>query len=588
MINVLILEDSDESSRLVIRTLEDAGFAVNGLRVGTPEALIQALTSAAWDIAIADHAMPALGGTRALSIVREHAPHLPFIFVSETSGEDVAVDAMKAGADDYIMRSQIVRLAPAVERELRDATVRRERARATERVAYLAYHDPLTDLPNRSLLQDRLQQAILMTSREDKSLALLVLDLDGFKAINDSYGHHAGDRLLQQLATRLRAGLRESDTIARLGGDEFAVLLPLTDLQGAVETARKILQDLEQPVVMEGRPLLVQGSLGIVVFPSHGSTAPDLLQKADVAMYLAKTSQSGLAVYEPDRESQTEQRLAMTTALRRGLDTDQFLLEYQPVVQLRSNALVGVEALVRWDHPQQGRLWPKDFIPLAERSGLITPLTTFVLERALTDWPRHLVARPPSIAVNLSPRSLQDAQFPSRLRTLLSEHRMDPSALALEITENLIMSDQESAARCLGELCEMGVRLIVDDFGKGYSSLSYLRRLPVHQLKIDSSFVIGMAAGEDDTLVRSIIDLAHNLRLHVVAEGVETDEVRARLVALGCDYAQGHFIRRPGSATEIAAYMATQAAVEPRADDSRPRTPRRPATVSSVPATRRP
>ena len=385
--------------------------------------------------------------------------------------------------------------------------------RTNERVAYLAYHDPLTDLPNRALLQDRLHQAILAARREHKTLALLALDLDGFKEINDGLGHHAGDRVLQQVASRLSRTLRQSDTIARIGGDEFAVLLPSTDLDGAILAARKILHELELPLVVDDQPLLAPCSIGIATFPAHAAASHELMQKADFAMYLAKADRSGFAIYQPDRDRHTEERMALTNALKRGLDHGQFVLEYQPIVELRSGNVQGVEALLRWDHPEQGRLPPKDFIRAAEHSGLITPLTTFAIDLALAEWPTSAEQCPPTIAVNLSPRSLHDVSFPSRIREMLAARRVEPSMLALEITENLIMSDPERSNRCLNELHDMGVRLIVDDFGTGYSSLSYLRKLPVDQLKIDRSFVIGLASGEDDALVRSIIDLAHNLRL---------------------------------------------------------------------------
>jgi len=561
-LKLLLIEDSEDDALLVARTLNQAGYDVNGNRVETADALVDALESQEWDIVIADYTMPSFNGIRALALVRERVPDLPFIFVSGTIGEDVAVAAMRTGAHDYIMKGNLTRLAPAVEREIREANVRRERTRANERVAYLAYHDPLTDLPNRSLFHDRLQQAILMSSREQKALTLLVLDLDGFKEINDALGHHAGDRVLQQVAARLRATLRESDTVARLGGDEFAVVLPITDLEGGTRTAKKILQDLEQPVLVDGCPLSVHGSIGIATYPAHGSGGQELLQKADVAMYLAKGDRSGFAVYVPERDKNTEQRLTLTSALRRALEQQQFILEYQPIIQLRTGVVVGVEALLRWNHPEQGRLLPKEFIQVAERSGLITPLTAFAIDRALTEWPANMMQSPASIAVNLSPRSLHDSSLPARIRRMLAEHRVSPTLLALEITENLIMSDPEGSTRCLNELHDMGVRLIVDDFGTGYSSLSYLRRLPVDQLKIDQSFVIGLAAGEDDTLVRSIIDLAHNLGLIVVAEGVETAEVRERLLALGCDLAQGHHISRPGPASQIAAFVAQQNRVD--------------------------
>ena len=555
-LNLLLIEDSADDAALVTRTLSHAGYDVSARQVYTEGTLREALADRAWDLAIADFTMPSFTGTAALAIVRESGLDLPFIFVSGTIGEHVAVAAMKDGAHDYIMKGNLARLAPAVERELREADVRRERRRANERVAYLAYHDPLTDLPNRALLQDRLHQATLACRRDGKPLALLTLDLDGFKEVNDVLGHHAGDRVLQQVAARLRATLRQSDTVARFGGDEFALLLPLVDADGAEHTARKVLQALEEPVVVDGRPLAVHGSIGIACFPSHAANGEELMQKADVAMYLAKSEQSGYSIYSPERDRHTEHRLSLMTALRRGVDGQQFVLDYQPIVDLTTGRVAALEALLRWNHPQQGRLLPQDFIRLAEHTGLITPLTSFAVDRALTDWVGTLESPAFRLAVNLSPRSLNDPTFPSRVRRMLEARHASPEWLALEITENLIMSDPERSIRSLSELHEMGIRLILDDFGTGYSSLSYLRRFPVDELKIDQSFVIGLASGEDEALVRSIIGLAHNLKLSVVAEGVETAEVRDRLKALGCDAVQGHFICRPASASTIAEWLA--------------------------------
>ena len=559
-LTLLLIEDSEDDGLLVERALRQAGYDVRMTQVDTAEGLQQALRTSSFDVAIADYTMPTFSGTRALAMLREQGIDVPFIFVSGTIGEDVAVAAMKTGASDYIVKGNLSRLAPAIERELRESTARREMARTNERVAYLAYHDPLTDLPNRSLLQDRLHQAILTARREHKTVALLALDLDGFKEINDGLGHHAGDRVLQQIAARLSRTLRQSDTIARIGGDEFAVLLPSTDLDGAILAARKILHELELPLVVDDQPLMAPCSIGVAAFPAHAAASHELMQKADFAMYLAKADRSGFAIYQPDRDRHTEERIALTNALKRGLDHGQFVLEYQPIVELRTGNVQGVEALLRWDHPEQGRLPPKDFIRAAEHSGLITPLTTFAIDLAFAEWPNGVEQCPPTIAVNLSPRSLHDVSFPARIREMLAARQVEPSMLALEITENLIMSDPERSNRCLNELHDMGVRLIVDDFGTGYSSLSYLRKLPVDQLKIDRSFVIGLASGEDDALVRSIIDLAHNLRLKVIAEGVESADVRELLLQFGCDAAQGHFISRPAPRAEIAKWMANQPA----------------------------
>jgi len=555
-LKVLVIEDSEDDAALVTRALTQSGYNVHATRVETAEALRDALARSTWDVAIADHTMPNFSGTMALAIVRERGLDLPFIFVSGTIGEDVAVAAMKQGAHDYIIKGNLARLAPAVDRELREATTRRERTRANERVAYLAYHDSLTELPNRALLNDRLQQCILTTRRENHSMAFLVIDLDGFKEVNDALGHHAGDRVLQQVAVRLRRTLRESDTVARLGGDEFALLLPTTDVDGAERTAKKVLEDLDQPYILDGRPLVVHASIGIATFPAHASNLPELMKKADAAMYLAKTNRSGYATSSAGSDRKTERRLALTGALRHAIEDEQFELDYQPIVELRTGTVLAVEALLRWQHPEQGRLMPEDFIRVAEHTGLITSLTEFSIDKALAQWRPNPGEAGLRIAANLSPRTLHHPSLPERIHHLLAKHQAPASSLVLEITENIIISDPVRSTSVLNELHEMGVSISVDDFGTGYSSLSYLRRLPVDELKIDKSFVIGMANGEDDALVRGIIDLAHNLRLRVIAEGVETEAVRNRLRALGCDAAQGYYIQRPAPAAEISAWMS--------------------------------
>jgi EAL domain-containing protein (putative c-di-GMP-specific phosphodiesterase class I) len=288
--------------------------------------------------------------------------------------------------------------------------------------------------------------------------------------------------------------------------------------------------------------------VGVACFPEHGSSADTLLRKADVAMYVAKGDGVGIAVYAPSRDRHTHRRLTLISELRRGLDESQFFLEYQPILHLRTNTIIGVEALVRWNHPQQGRLLPAEFIPVAEQTGLILPLTTLVLDAALSSFPMTGRSIPLSIAVNLSPRNLQDPDLAERVAGRLQERGVDAPSLTFEITENVIMSDPARAMESLTRLHEIGVRLAIDDFGIGYSSLGYLRRLPVDELKIDRSFVIGLGISQDDVIVRSTIDLAHNLGLSVVAEGVETLDVQERLLALGCDAAQGFFIGAPADA----------------------------------------
>ena len=576
-LRLLQVEDREDDAVLVTRELSRAGYDVFAVRVDTAEALSRELSHAQWDVVIADYTMPGFSGSKALNMVRERDLDVPFIFVSGTIGEDTAVAAMRTGAQDYIIKGNLTRLAPAVERELRDAAVRHERNVANRRVAYLAYHDPLTDLPNRALLHERLEQAILRSFRDEKGLALLIVDLDGFKEINDAYGHHAGDHVLQEVASRLKGTLRSSDTVARMGGDEFAVLLPATDVNRAELAARKVLHDLEHPFTADGRAVMASASIGIAGFPIHAATAQELLQRADAAMYSAKTEKVGYSVYVPERDRRVYDNAGLAIALRQAIDAQQFVLDYQPIVHLRAGTTVGIEALVRWEHPERGRLLPSNFIRLAEHTGLVNPLTSFVLGRALADWPAATLPVPCTLSINVSPRSLHHPAFAGEIRGLLNTHRAPPSMLSLEITESLIMSDPDGSARSLAELHEMGVRIVVDDFGTGYSSLSYLRRLPVDELKIDRSFVLGLAEGEDDTLVRCLIDLAHNLGLRVVAEGVETLEVCQQLTALGCDAAQGFYISRPGPANEIATWITTQQVFSPRPPGSGVRVPGAPA-----------
>ena len=420
-----------------------------------------------------------------------------------------------------------------------------------------AFHDALTGLPNRTLLQDRVQQAILAASRTGSPVALLLMDLNHFKEINDTFGHHYGDLLLQQLGSRLESVLRQSDTVARLGGDEFALLLPATDEQGAIMVAEKIRDALGQPFDVQSHCLTVGASLGITLYPSHGSDASTLLQRADVAMYYAKRTDSGYAVYAAEHDEYSPDRLSLINELRQAIEQGQLLLYYQPKVSLHTKAIQGVEALVRWHHPQRGLIPPDQFIPLAEHTGLIKPLTTWVLNRALQqchDW--QAAGLDLSIAVNLSARSLHDPHLVTTVAQVLDRWEITPDHLTIELTESALMVVPRHGAEILERLHTMGIRLAVDDFGTGYSSLAYLKSLPVDEIKIDKSFVRDMTAQEGDIfIVRSVADLGHSLGLEVVAEGVEDQQSFHLLERLGCDLAQGYLLSRPLPPADLQAWL---------------------------------
>ena len=411
----------------------------------------------------------------------------------------------------------------------------------------LALHDTLTGLANRSLLRDVATQALTTSRRHDDHVALLLLDLDRFKEINDTLGHHHGDLLLALIGPRLRPALRPGDTIARLGGDEFVVLLPgVVDAAEALQIARSVLGLLDEVFAVEGVELDVGGSIGIAVSPEHGRDFETLLRHADVAMYAAKTNQTGATVYDPAHDANSPARLAMLGELRRGIDTGQLVLHYQPQVDMDSGEVTGAEALVRWAHPTRGLLFPDEFIPLAERTGLIRPLTLAVLDQALAQAARWAQdGRPLAVAVNLSARSLLELTLRDDVAAALARHGVQGGMLELEITESTVMADPERALVVLRSLTELGVTVSIDDFGTGYSSMAYLQRLPVHGLKIDRSFVTDLGGDVNEVIVSSSIDLARSLGLHVIAEGVEDRSTWDRLARLGCHTGQGYYLSRP-------------------------------------------
>lgn len=439
--------------------------------------------------------------------------------------------------------------------------MQREIAEREERIIHQAYHDALTGLPNRALAAESLEQALARARRRDGKLAVLMLDLDRFKEVNDVLGHHTGDRVLKEVAQRLRAAVRESDLVARLGGDEFLLILEDSDQGRAATVARKLHAALVEPVEAGESRVTVDLSAGLALYPEHGAEAELLLRRADIAMYDAKQSGASLAVYEMGRDELHLYRLSLLHELREAIELGQFLIHYQPKRSLRDGRVAHVEALVRWRHPRHGIMPPDEFIQLAEQSGHIGLVTAWVLEQAIRQcaaWRAR--GEEIVVSVNLSALDLMDESLPTRVAELLAEHGLPGVGLVLEVTESAVLRDAGRGVRMLERLREVGIRLSIDDFGTGQSSLAQLKRLPVDELKIDKSFVINIREGsDDDVIVRSTIELAHNMGLTVVAEGVETREGWELLKRYGCDLAQGYYISRPLEAEDFMQWHAAQA-----------------------------
>lgn len=431
-------------------------------------------------------------------------------------------------------------------------------------IQHQASHDSMTNLPNRKILHERLEHALQQAERDDMSLAVMMIDIDRFKEINDTLGHLVGDAVLQEVALRLQTTLRQSDTIARFGGDEFTIILPRVDAQQAALVANKIAKSLSPAIIADKHNLHVEASIGIALYPEHGHDSTVLIRFSDIAMYMAKRSGSGYAFYDPVQDPNNVNHLTLTGEIKRAVENNELVLHYQPKVDLKSGSPIGVEALIRWRHPTLGLLTPDVFIPSAERCGLIKPLTAWVLNEAIRQhhaWKQAGVEL--KVAINLSTRSLQDVDFPSMVSESLKNLNIAPQWLEFEITESAMMADPDLAHKILTQINDLGVRISIDDFGTGYSSLAYLQRLPVQELKIDKSFVNDISHRRGSiAIVQAIVDLGHNLELKVVAEGVESQTTYNELMRLGCDMAQGYYICRPLSAASLISWL--QASVKPK------------------------
>ncbi len=552
---ILLVEDNPGDARLVREMLADVTNAQ--FDVEHVERLAEArerLMQNGSGCVLLDLSLPDANRLEALMQLRAAAPNVPIVILSGLQDELLAVKAVQEGAQDYLIKGRVD--GDSLGRSISYAI---ERKQSEMDLARRAMHDSLTGLPNRALFLDRLIHAVAWSRRHHSTFSVLFVDIDRFKVVNDSLGTKTGDQVLIEVARRLGAALRNTDTAARFGGDEFIVLCEeISDEQQAVRVAERIIKSVEAPFELEADTIHVTASIGIVVATGTDVDEPEaLVREADSAMYRAKKRGVSCELFDNDLRSRVAERKQIEADLRDAIERKEFRVLYQPQIDLRSGEIFGVEALVRWDHPERGLLEPSEFLWLAEETGLIVSIGTWVLEQALEQGRRWLAAapdKPLKISVNLSARQHADPNLLHVVERALEGTGVDAQHLCLEITETVMMEDVEASSETLKALKAIGVEISVDDFGSGYSSLGSLKRFPVDTLKVDRSFVAGLdggTAGEDVAIVTAVISLAHTLGLKAVAEGVETAEQLEQLRALDCDIAQGFYFARPRPAAAI-------------------------------------
>jgi diguanylate cyclase (GGDEF)-like protein len=557
--NVLIIDDDEQIRDLLVAIL---GNSCSCSSVASTEEALRRLSEEPFDLVISDIDVEGMSGMELIPKLHSISPGTVVVIIGGKQDIETAIDAMRVGAFDYITKPLDLRhVDAAVQRALNHRSLIREKEQyraqleqlleeRTAEVDFLAYYDTITQLPNRALFEDRLAQAIAMAKSSGQMLGVLFISLDQFKKVNDTLGHGPGDILLREFAERLKSCVAQTDTIARFGSDEFALLrTQIEDADDVIETIGSLSQVLKFAFELDGQELFATASVGISLFPFDGDDGQTLLKNAGAALYKAKRSGgANYQFYTADIHDRASRRLSLETTLRRALQNQEFLLHYQPKVSVDSLEITGVEALVRWHHPQLGLISPAEFIPLAEDTGLIIPIGQWVLKEACLQnkrWQNQGFARM-RMAVNISARQLQDQAFADTVIRALRETDLEPEYLELELTESSIMQNVELAANVLSRLKAMGIYCSIDDFGTGFSSLASLKRLPINALKIDKSFVSEAPSEPDDAaLVLAIITLAHNLRLKVIAEGVETEEQLRLLHLLRCDEIQGGLFSKP-------------------------------------------
>jgi diguanylate cyclase (GGDEF)-like protein len=545
-LHVLLIEDNPGDALLFRSLVDDAGPRSLWLEhVSTLQAGLERLQRSGFDAIITDLHLPDSDGIETLRELVAAAPDVPLVVLSHCDDDPFALELLKHGAQDYLIKGQSD--GPLILKTIRYAIERKE---SDQHFAFLSHYDKLTGLANRELFRDRLHQAMSRAERAGKLVALLFLDLDRFKSVNDTLGHLAGDELLVEVAARLKTCVRKSDTIARLGGDEFTVILEGLDAPVDAEiVCRKIIKSLEAPLLLRNHEIYVTTSIGVTFFPNDDIDLNGLLRNADAAMYRAKEEgRNKFHLFTADLSARAVKRLGIESALRHAVERQEFHLCYQPKVSVHTGEILGAEALLRWENPQHGLVSPVDFIPVAEETGLIVPIGEWVLRRACADIRKWHAAGfdHVSVAVNLSARQFRHGELTSIVRRALQDSGIAPCQLELEITESLLMDDTEASQVALNELKALGTSIYLDDFGTGYSSLAYLKKFPIDGLKIDRSFIRDLPGDPDDeAITQAILALSQALRLHVVAEGVENEAQLDFLRRQGCEVVQGFLFSRP-------------------------------------------
>ena len=558
-IKTLLFEDDPGDFALLREYIaEDKSANIKLENVQRLEDGLKLLSENKFDIILVDLRLQDSHGFETFEQINTTWPEIPIIVLTGNEDDDLATQAVKAGAQDYLVKGQFEQqlLIRSIRHALERHQLLRELKAAQVAERFLAYRDNLTKLPNRQLFYDRLHQAILHSKRHKNVFAILFLDLDGFKKINDKLGHGTGDYLLKIAAERLKKCLRQSDTVSRWGGDEFTIILNrISQEQDAIKVAQKILESISQPFQAQEYDLFVTTSIGISLYPSDATDVEILLKNADTAMYRAKKDgKNSFRCYAPSMDVNYLEHVTRVNGLKRAIEDDELAAFYQPQVNLNTNKITGVEAFVRWRHPNMGLIPPSKFMPLAEETGLILQIDEWMLRQTCAQnkrWQEDGL-QAIRVSVNLSDRTFRDPGVPQTLSQILEETGLEAKYLVLEITENDAMQDVEKTVERLKKFKDIGVQIALHQFGTGTSSLSCLKRLPKDMLKIDRSFVKGLDENEEDrTITEGITALAHSLDLKVIAEGVETKEQMSFLLAPGCDEVQGYFISRPVTAAEL-------------------------------------